>query len=316
LYISILLAAEMIIGLSILYDFMRGGFSFFLKNGILARFTGIYDNPNFVGLTTLITTCLIIALFFIEQFNNTKKRILLIVLLLNNFGILLITDSRAAIITVLISSFIMLYLLNKRMLLKVSLSIMIIFLILLFIPIIQDFILILLRPREFTAREYLWNSGIEMFKDHFISGVGPEQFPKFFYTYLSNSALILFEETGALSFGKIPSPHNYFLLMGAENGILGLITSFSIFILFFYLAYRTLKLAKNADMQYYIFAVAVMAIGIGTFLRAFFEISGIMYYGYISRDLPFWIVFIILIFVYQRVKVFDDSKPNIPSPEL
>ena len=316
LYISVLLFAEMIIGLSILYDFMRGGFSFFLKNGILARFTGVYDNPNFVGLTTLVTTCLIIALFFLEQFNSTKKRILLVALLINNFGILLITDSRAAIITVLISSFIMLYLLNKRMLLKVSLSIVIVFSILLFIPIIQDFILILLRPREFSAREYLWNSGIEMFKDHYISGVGPEQFPKFFYTYLSHSALILFEETGALSFGKIPSPHNYFLLMGAENGILGLITSISIFIVFFYLAYRTLKLAKKVDRDYYVLGVAIMAIGVGTFLRAFFEISGIMYYGYISRDLPFWIVFIILIFIFYRVKTMVGSKSFHTSIEL
>ncbi len=305
LFISVLLVTEMIIGLSILYDFMRGGFSFFLQNGILARFTGIYDNPNFVGLTTLITTCLIIALYFLEQFNTSKRRFLLFLLLLNNVGILLITDSRAAIITVLISSFIMLYLLNKKMLLKVFLSLIIISLVLLAIPVIQDFILILLRPREFSAREHLWNSGVDMFRDHLMSGVGPEQFPKFFYTYLSHSALMLFEETGALTLGKIPSPHNYFLLMGAENGVLGFLSSISIFILFFYISAKTLMMSKNIDREYYIFSVAIMAIGVGTFLRAFFEISGIMYYGYISRDLPFWIIFLILIFIYNRVKNYS-----------
>jgi O-antigen ligase len=304
----VLLIAEVIIGLSILYDFMRGGFSFFLQNGILARFTGVYDNPNFVGLTTLITTCLIIALFFLEQFKSTKRKILLFLLLLNNVGILLITDSRAAIITVLISSFFMLYLLKKQILWKVFLSLVIIFLVLLSIPLVQDFLLILLRPREFSAREYLWNSGIEMFKNHFLFGVGPEQFPKFFYTYLSHHALILFERTEALTFGKIPSPHNYFLLMGAENGILGLITSVSIFILFFYLSYKTLTIFRNSNREFYVFSVSIMAIGIGTFLRAFFEISGIMYYGYISRDLPFWIVFLMLIFLYQKTKDYNRSE--------
>ena len=102
--------------------------------------------------------------------------------------------------------------------------------------------------------------------------------------------------------GKIPSPHNYFLLMGAENGVLGILTSVSVFILFFYLSGKTLMMSKKMDREYYIFSVAIVAIGIGTFLRAFFEISGIMYYGYISRDLPFWIIFLILIFIYKRMK--------------
>jgi O-antigen ligase len=188
-------------------------------------------------------------------------------------------------------------------LLKVALSIVSIFIILLLIPTVNDFILILLRPAEFSLREYFWNSGIEMFRDNFFSGVGPEMFASKFYNYLPSDGFTLFENIGAMAYGKIHSPHNYFLSMAAENGIFGLLTAAAIFILFFYLAFKAIKMAQHIDTDYYIISVAIAGIGIGLFIRAFFEINGILYYGYISRDLPFWIIFIILIYIYKDLRV-------------
>ena len=53
-------------------------------------------------------------------------------------------------------------------------------------------------------------------------------------------------------------------------------------------------------MKYFIISTAITGIGIGMFFRAFIEVTGILSYGYLTLDLPFWLVFIILISIYQK----------------
>jgi O-antigen ligase len=310
-YINSLIIAQLIIGISILYDFIKGGLSFFLKNGVLARFTGIHDNPNFIGLIAIITTCYLIALLFSEKIKYKKIRMLFSFLLLINALIILITDSRAAIISILISSSIIIYLLNKKILKRLIFIFTGIFILLLFLPYVQEFLLLLLRSDEINAREYFWSSGIEMFQDHWLWGVGPERFPDHFYTYLPSFAKTMFTEIGAFDIGKIPSPHNYFLLMSSENGIAGLISSFLIFGIYFNIVIKNLKMSKMIDKEYYIISVALLGIGIGTFIRAFFEVSGVFSYGYILQDLPFWLSYTILFILYAKLKEVRMLEGNI-----
>jgi O-antigen ligase len=310
-YINSLIIAQLIIGISILYDFIKGGLSFFLKNGVLARFTGIHDNPNFIGLIAIITTCYLIALLFSEKIKYKKIRMLISFLLLINALIILITDSRAAIISILISSSIIIYLLNKKILKRLIFIFTGIFILLLFFPYVQEFLLLLFRSDEINAREYFWSSGIEMFQDHWLWGVGPERFPDHFYTYLPSFAKTMFTEIGAFDIGKIPSPHNYFLLMSSENGIAGLISSFLIFGIYFNIVIKNLKMSKMIDKEYYIISVALLGIGIGTFIRAFFEVSGVFSYGYILQDLPFWLSYTILFILYAKLKEVRMLEGNI-----
>lgn len=285
-----IISAHFIISISVFYEFMMSGFNFFSPKGLLERFTGIMDNPNFVGLTAIISTSFLVMLLFIERLK--KYRTIWIALLLINFIVILLTDSRSAVISILLGVIFILYHLNRKVLVYTLVSGISIILILLIIPSVQDMLMIMLRPSEISARNYFWDSGIEMFKDHPIFGVGAERFPEYFFTYLSAYANTMFTQTGAFDPGKIPSPHNYFLLMACENGIFGILSSALIFAAFFYYSIRNIIYTKKLDNELYIISVALTAIGIGVFFRAFFEVSGIMSYGYILQDLPFWLLFL------------------------
>lgn len=298
-----LFISQAIIGISILYDFYKLGFNFFYENGVLARFTGIIDNPNFIGLLTTISTNFVLALFFSEKSKSRKFKLMLILILINNFIIMLFTDSRAAVISIIIGGAIILLTFNKKAFLKSVLYGSVSLLLLLLIPTVQDYVMVLLRPQEFSAREHLWNSGLEMFYQHPLFGVGPEKFPDHFFTYLSSSALELFTDTGQFTIGKVPSPHNFFLLMGAENGIPGLIAGVSLFVCFLYMSWKLVSLKRIVEHEDYIIVISLLASGLGTLFRAFFEISGVFYYGYMSRDLSFWITIILLSYLFQKYKI-------------
>ena len=114
---------------------------------------------------------------------------------------------------------------------------------------------------------------------------------------------------GELFAGR-PNPHNFILLLACENGILGLITGIFSFVLFFYMAYKCLKGYKNLDREFYVFSVVITGIGLGALERSFFEVSGISY-NYITQDLPFWLIFFILAYMYKKlkeIKLSDNQK--------
>jgi hypothetical protein len=64
-----------------------------------------------------------------------------------------------------------------------------------------------------------------------------------------------------------------------------------------------MRITKKINNDYFILSTAVTGIGIGLFFRSFIEITGYLSYGYIKTDLPFWIVFGILISIYQKVNI-------------
>ena len=62
------------------------------------------------------------------------------------------------------------------------------------------------------------------------------------------------------------------------------------------------RLTKKISRDSYIISIAITGIGIGFLFRAFFEVTGLLYYGYITTDLPFWLLFGILVHIYQEIK--------------
>jgi hypothetical protein len=52
----------------------------------------------------------------------------------------------------------------------------------------------------------------------------------------------------------------------------------------------------------YFIILGIIAAGIGLFIRGSFEAIGLIFYGYITADLPFWILFSIVIFTYLNIK--------------
>ena len=302
LLLKTILLISFIINLSIYYDFITGGFSFFLSNGILARFTGVFDNPNFVGMMTMFSTLIALSFQQLPERLNFKNKYILNFIIFNNLFVFLILASRSSVIGTILGGIFILYHLNKIRLKVISLVSILIIIILFSITSIREFLLIVIRLDDFSIRDYLWSAGVEIFSDNFFTGIGPSLFGKEFYSYLPSSILSFFNLRFDMA-DKNPHPHNFFLLMSAENGFLGLIFSVLIFVIYFYFVFKIMAAYKISNQQYYTIAVALGGVGIGTLFRSIFEVSGILNYGYISRDLPFWILMIVLMYIHNKIKL-------------
>ncbi len=296
-YIAAIFISVLIVGISILIDISKTGFTLFLFERIIVRYGGIYENPNYVGLLLLITIPINIALFFRSYKHSSFIKSILTFTLLLSVALLFVSDSRSSIIGTFIASGITIFLINKKIFFKVV-GIFSILIILSFISSeIQDFLTLYFRLERIGNREYFWNAGIDVITDHPYFGVGPELFDKYFFTYMSSLVTQLYESS-SWSVGR-PHPHNFFLLWTAENGVLGFICAILIFLLYFYFTLKTLSFEKKEKTINFFLVAASVGIGAGIFIRAFFEVTGIITYGFITRDLPFWIVFMSVIFLYQ-----------------
>jgi O-antigen ligase len=181
--------------------------------------------------------------------------------------------------------------LNKKLLQKILVSLVFITIILINLPSVQDFFNAFVRLETVSERSISWEIGWDIMMDNFLFGIGPENYESKVFTYVPSSAWQYFEVDTSIF--KV-HPHNYFLLMTTENGILGLILSLLIFYVLFRLSWQIMKITKNNQPEEYLISLSIYSIGIVLFIRAFFEVDGIFSYGFITRDLPFWICFVVL----------------------
>jgi O-antigen ligase len=284
------------------------GISNFIIEGQLSRYAGSYGNPNYVGMLLIMTTSLTVSMFFSDDIKIQKRmKIILWLILLNNIIILLVINSRAAIVAVFLSVSFILYNIKRMYFIRTYTITAIVIGLILLIPAVQDFFLLFLRLDTLGQREFFWNAGLAMISDHPLLGVGPDMFLSKFFTYLPSSASFLFEIAHT---GVKPSPHNFILYFTSEMGVFGFISAIYIFGLFFYMGFKSIIVLKAKESEYYLIAVTMTGIGIGVFIRSFYEVDGILTYGYITRDLAFWIIYIIQIYVYKYSKEIYSSHNN------
>ena len=139
-------------------------------------------------------------------------------------------------------------------------------------------------------------------KDNPILGVGPAATKYYLYpnlTYMIGSPQ---EQFLAFHYNEIEfgHAHNFYLFFWSDLGLLGLFTSLLLPFTYFKLGYFTSKKFKYLNRKYYLLALGLIAGGIGLFIRAFFEWGNLISYGTLAADLPFWIAFIMLIFLYKK----------------
>ena len=139
-----------------------------------------------------------------------------------------------------------------------------------------------------------------MIKNNFLVGTGAGTFEHLFYTNASSSIIDLMQSSS--STGGTPHPHNLFLYFWAENGILGLLNICFFFYTFFYLIIKVKNRLLDTKGDAYPIVISILSIIVGILVRSFFEITGVITYGFITRDLPLWIILIILIFLYQNLE--------------
>lgn len=303
-----LFLALIIIGGTMLYEFFQKGSSFFVSEGTLLRLAGIYENPNYVGLLIAITLPITLAYLMIQRYSNTFYLIITLLTFIIQLSLLFLADSRASFLSVTISSIVIYIYSPNRTKILFGTFIVIAFLAILFLTDTSFLIDLFLRPERTGTRDLLWQSGIEVIKNNFLVGTGAGTFEKIFYTNASSTIIDLIQSSA--SKGGTPHPHNLFLYFWAENGILGVLNICFFFYTFFYLITKVKNRITEIKNDTYPIVISILSILAGILVRSFFEITGVITYGFITRDLPFWIILIILIYLYQNSEKHKTYKTN------
>lgn len=303
-----LFLALIIIGGTMLYEFFQKGSSFFVSEGTLLRLAGIYENPNYVGLLIAITLPITLAYLMIQRYSNTFYLIITLLTFIIQLSLLFLADSRASFLSVTISSIVIYIYSPNRTKILFGTFIVIAFLAILFLTDTSFLIDLFLRPERTGTRDLLWQSGIEVIKNNFLVGTGAGTFEKIFYTNASSTIIDLIQSSA--SKGGTPHPHNLFLYFWAENGILGVLNICFFFYTFFYLITKVKNRITEIKNDTYPIVISILSILAGILVRSFFEITGVITYGFITRDLPFWIILIILIDLYQNSEKHKTYKTN------
>lgn len=307
-YIGSLLVVVIIIGIPMLIDLYNLGLKNYFIRILLTDKFDLVTSRGYTKLTILfISISLVSSMFFMSGFNKLSYKLGLIALLFFNIVILILANSRGGIVAGIISISFSLFILMRSMFIKSFLGVFGLFVLLIIvIPEVNEAVDLYLRWETVSDREVYWQMGLDVINDHPIVGIGPDMFDKVFFNYAPSKTVNYFR-SDFLQIGK-PHPHNFFFYFMAENGILGLISSVTFFILFFYFALKTIRLTQNINRDYYILSVAITGIGIGLFFRSFIEVSGYLLYGYITADLPFWLMFAVLISIHQKYLMIHKSK--------
>lgn len=312
-YIYTLISAAVIIAVIIVYSFFNSDLALYvLQTQGIVHEGGSFKNVTAVGGIFSITIPLTL-IFLLHAYEKKEKfsHLLLIVIFIQILGLFL-TNSRSGLFAVIISSSIIFFILRrnsfKKYFIYVIGSIGILYFIL---PAVSDLFAIYFRvDRIFeNTRFQLWDMSINIIRDNWVFGTGPGQFKNYMYNHIP-VMLGSWEESQIAWIYKnagLGESHNFFLFRTAELGIFGFVGALFLPFIFIVLSYRVMKLTFSIKKNYYI-AVGIFSMGIGIFIRALFESTGLLSNGWIIRDLPFWICFAILIHLYFTKPVKIQSK--------
>jgi O-antigen ligase len=300
-----------IIGLPMMIDAYNLGLQKYFMRVILSEKFDLLAATRYSSFTIFFIALAIAAsILYIKkkQFSSVNSALYLIIIF--NVIILILANSRGGVLAAIVSLGFMLSILNWKYFLRGVLAFALIFIVLFYsVTELNQAVTNYLRLETLSDREVYWQMGVDVIKEYPVFGVGVDVFDKFFFNYAPSNTVNYFK-SDFLNIGK-PHPHNLFLFYTAENGILGLLTSIMFFVMFFYYAVKSMQLTKNENFDFYVLTVAITGIGIGFFVRSFIEVTGYLIYGYITRDLPFWLLLGILIFIYQKFSNLEKQKfPN------
>jgi O-antigen ligase len=302
-YMKYLIAAGIFISVTIVYVFITSDVSLVLlqTQGILHE-GGYFKNVAAAGGIFAATIPLTLAFVFNSE-SKEKKFILWLLFALQLSGLLL-TNSRAAVLSVIVS---LVYIFFK--LKKIRIKAVITSLIILIIPFIiyysevTKWIGTYFRVSRIfeNTRFYLWDISFSAIGESPSFGIGPGTFKYYMYKYLpvklggwdETQLAFIYEYSG------LGHQHNFLLFRASELGVLGIISAFFIAFLFFKYSYRVYSSIKDNNKVKNLI-IAILGIGYGLFVRSFFEATGILSHGWVTRDISFWILFACIIYLYQK----------------
>lgn len=309
-YIVALIVVASILALGSIYDLILSGTKLIdLVFGGRYRATGFISNQSKTTAFFILTLPLVLTFAYSKIYENKKKLLLSIAALLI-IGLLLII-SRAAILSVIVSLMLISYQLNKKIFKKFAISILLIILIFLLFDPLNEIVSTFFRIKTgLSQRDYFWALSYNIIIDNPIWGIGPGS-----YKYLEfNYAPVLLNtwpgrviiDLNIATNGENGS-HNIFLKFASDMGIPGIITIFYFMWILLRISITNYKKAMYGNKQIFLTNLVISAALGSMFVRCIFDSIGILTYGVVVSDLPFWLMFSILIFFYQKPKEYFTS---------
>lgn len=301
-----LIFSALIMALSIIINIFDNGFSLLkLVSNAQFRTGGLLSNINALAVFFAVVIPLAITLIYYSM--NKVVRVLLIVSIILMIISLITTMSRSALLATAISVGIIFFNFQKKLFFRIVIcSILTILILFLILPISEDLILIFRLSEGLSQRDYLWQLAFNMIGTNPLIGIGPGAYSYEMFNYfpilLNSYEGQIFIELQKNTFGFNDS-HNFYLALFSDLGVLGLIVSFLLPYVFMKIATKALKLSKIMKNEGYKIILGFTAIGIGMFIRGLFEGISLITYGWITVDMPFWIIFLLLIHYYEKLEI-------------
>ena len=281
--------------------FIQSGFNIIELNLLLIDTQKYFANRNHYGAFFIIVLSLLFAFLFINQSKKSNKRVYLIFFLLF-LSLLIVTNSRAAVLAVFISFLFILYHTNRKWFIR-SLLISLSSLLFLVIPAVFNIVEDYFRLDALTSgRDLIFESVFYVIKENFLLGTGPAGTKQEIYKYIpfmlgSPEEFWINYHYNQIEYGHA---HNFYLFFLSDMGIPGLVISIWLPVLFFRYVNRLKTALKEKKNSEYYLVLAIGGAGVGFFIRGLFEWGSLLSYGAIFLDLPFWLMFVILIFLYRK----------------
>lgn len=315
--LKVIVGSGTAVGIFILYSFFTSPAD--LEQLVLESYVkegGLFKNIAAAGGLLMITTgTTIVALIAGRNERNKYKFLLWGILLLQLFAFML-TNSRAAFLGFVFALILMIAIFKRKLLYRVLITGGIaLAALIMFVPEFSEAISNFLRLGRVleNTRYLLWDMMFSMIKDNPVLGVGPgmtkynlDRYINVLWgTWDAEQLLYNFEK------GGLGQAHNFYLFRWVELGIPGLLSALAVQVIFLYFGNYVRNNLKGIDNSEWKKYTGIVCIGAGLFLRAGFEATGILSHGWIGRDLPFWLLFIIVINKYAKI----EAKNNLPIKE-
>jgi O-antigen ligase len=289
----------------IFYEVVKADFDIiYLNQNLILEEGNSFIHRNAIGGFFSITILISIAYLVSARTSRLSKKYIYLFIFFLISGLIL-TNSRAAILSIFISVIYILFTENKKILLYL-LSIIILALPLLWIkPIAETVDLYFRLERVSTGRDFILETVFNILSKNPLIGNGPAATKYEFYNNLpyiigSPQELFLRRMSEQIEFGQA---HNFYLFLYTDLGLFGFIASLLIVFVFLKTSNRLLKETKKTNEGIYPLVLGIQGAGISLFIRGLFEWAGIFSYGTLTYDLPFWWIFSLLIFLYQKIIV-------------
>jgi len=308
-----IIAAGIIIAFSTVTNFFAEGFELAdYTAGIAVRVTGLMS--NILATTTFFIVAIPLVIVFLLAQDKKSIKILLWILVMVLIIGLILTASRSAMLAIIASTIIIFYFYNRKLITSLILILIFLSLIFIFIPPFNEISSIIFRIESgLSQRQHYWSLAFNMIKDNWLFGIGPGSYGYEMYNYfpvMLNSWIgKVIIETNLITGGNNNS-HNFFLVFFTDMGVLGLLTALTLPVVFFKIALKTIKKYKSSNKETYYIVIGLFAAGTSMFLKGMIDGIGLLAYGFITADMPFWLIFIGLIYYYLKNPEDTNSKSS------